>query len=162
MSTGRGVTGGRGVGASAGGGKKQDRPRLSGKFGKTAASATANDASSAAAGAAVVTTAGGEQLMPRRSSPYSVRRGVLAANTCPTRRVWVRDTVDSMRWRPGCLVTDGEVGGVASSSASGGGSGASETAASGLVARLDDGSTQVRRDFSCVEEFLEILFKIPT
>lgn len=70
------------------------------------------------------------------------------AGTSATRRVWVRDRSDAMRWRPGCLVPEGETSittvATTGGSGGGGGGGASEVL-SGYLVRLDDGNTQVWR-----------------
>lgn len=70
-----------------------------------------------------------------------------------TRRVWVRDRIDAMRWRPGCLVAEGEATSSASGAVGGGGGGSDAT--SGFLARLDDGTMQVliRNDIGLSIEF---------
>ncbi|CAN0497094.1 unnamed protein product, partial [Ectocarpus sp. 8 AP-2014] len=59
-----------------------------------------------------------------------------------TRRVWVRDRIDAMRWRPGCLMTEGEAAFAATLASVGAGG---ESPASNFMARLDDGTVQVPR-----------------
>lgn len=115
---------------------------------------TARRGGGAAAGKAASGVGGAARVMVAMSAAGGGGAGSSGAIT-GTRRVWVRDRIDSMRWRPGCLVPEGEIAGspgaaaavTAAGGGGGGGAGAggggSDVATSGFMARLDDGTLQV-------------------